>query len=387
MDRVPTISQTGQQLMPTKASRARRWAKTGKAEECWNDLGQYYIQLRFEPSGSAVQDIVIGIDPGKSYSGIGVQSAKATLFRAHLVLPFNRVRARMDQRRLLRRGRRSRRINRKVEFKLRNHRQKRFDNRKQGKLAPSIRASRQLELRVVQELVKLYPVKGIVYEKVRADVDLTSGRKKARSGKGFSPVMVGQKWMIAQLGKIAPTSTREGWQKDGNGTSQIRKRLGLVKDKDNKSHAKPETHAVDGVALACGHFTQYRKSHKYGEDGADWVGEVIVADSPFKIITRFGAVKRGKEYGFFRRQLHFEVPDKTGKRKRKGGTVTPWGLRVGDFVKAEKAGETITGWVGGFTNTDKSQKLSVYDWQWKRIGQYSISKVALLRRSNGLCIA
>lgn len=387
MDRVPTISLTGQQLMPTKASRARRWVKAGKAKECWNDLGQYYIQLLFEPSGFDVQDIVIGVDPGKSYSGIGVQSAKSTLFRAHLVLPFNRVRARMDQRRMLRRGRRGRRINRKVEFKLRNHRQVRFDNRKQGKLAPSIRASRQLELRVVQELTKIYPVSSIVYEKVRADVDLTSGRKKARSGKGFSPVMVGQKWMLEQLAQIAPTSTREGWQKDGNGTSQIRKQLGLVKDKENKSEAKPETHAVDGVALACGHFIKYRKFHKRGEDGAEWVGNVSITDSPFKIITRFGAVRRGKEYGFFRRQLHVEVPAKGNIRKRKGGTVTPWDLRVGDFVKAEKAGESIVGWIGGFTATDKSQKLSVYDWQWKRIGQYSISKVNLIRRSNGLCVA
>jgi hypothetical protein len=54
----------------------------------------------------------------------------------------------------------------------------------------------------------------------------------------------------------------------------------------------------------------------------------------FKVITRPGAVRRGKEYGFFRRQLHFEVPDKSGTRKRKGGTITPFGFRVGDLVKA-----------------------------------------------------
>jgi hypothetical protein len=154
------------------------------------------------------------------------------------------VNSKMDYRRLLRRGRRGRRINRKVAFELRNHRQKRFENRRQSKLAPSIRSNRQLELRVVAELCKILPVSAIVYERVRADVDLTSGRKGAKSGKGFFAVMVGQNWMLEQLQQFAPVITREGWQKDGNGTSQIRQHLGLVKDKRNKELQLPETHAV-----------------------------------------------------------------------------------------------------------------------------------------------
>jgi hypothetical protein len=107
----------------------------------------------------------------------------------------------------------------------------------------------------------------------------------------------------------------------------------------------------------------------------------------FKIITRPGAVRRGKEYGFFRRQLHFEVPDKSGIRKRKGGTITPFGFRVGDLVKATKRDDQFIGYIGGFTNTDKSKNVSIYDYSWKRIGQFTPSKVKLLRRSNGLCVA
>lgn len=386
MIRVPVVSCDNKPLMPTKSSRARKWVKEGKAIAKWSDIGLYYVQL-LTPAGEETQPVTAGVDPGKSYAGIGVQSAKFTLARFHLILPFGRVKQRMEQRKMLKRSRRSRRINRQVVFKLRNHRQVRFNNRKQSKVPPSIKASRQLELRAVRELSKIFPLTAIGYERVKADVDRTSGRKNAKSGKGFSPVMNGQLWAITQMETIAPVFIREGWQKDGNGTSQIRKQLGLVKDKENKSKSKPETHAVDGVALACGYFVQYSRHITSNTQGYLWKGEVNVTESPFKIITRFGAVSRGKEYGFFRRQLHFEVPDKSGIRKRKGGTITPFGFRVGDLVKASKSKEIFVGYIGGFTNTDKSKNVSIYDYTWKRIGQFTPSKVKLLKRSNGLCIA
>lgn len=381
---MPVVSYDNKPLMPTKSSRARRWVKEGKAVGRWSDLGIYYVQL-LEPSGEETQPVVAGVDPGKSYAGIGVQSSLFTLARFHLILPFGRVKQRMDQRRMLRRSRRSRRINRNVTFRFRNHRQVRFNNRKQCKIPPSIKASRQLELRVVKELSKVFPLTAIGYERIRADVDRTK-RKTAKSGKGFSPVMSGQIWARSQMETIAPVFVREGWQKDGNGTSQIRKQLGLEKDKENKGEAKPSTHAVDGVALACGYFVQYSRHITANTQGYLWKGDVNVTNSVFKIITRPGAVKRGKEYGFFRRQLHFEVPDKSGTRKRKGGTNTAFGFRVGDLVKASKSKEIYIGYIGGFTNKDKSKNVSIYDYSWKRIGQFTPSKVKLLRRSNGLCI-
>jgi Holliday junction resolvasome RuvABC endonuclease subunit len=363
--RIPVVDQNHKPLMPTTDARARKWLASGKAVKRWSDCGQFYVQLTLLPSGYATQEIIIGIDPGKKYSGIGVQSAKFTLYTAHLVLPFQTVRDRMDSRRVMRRARRGRRINRKVVFSKRAHRQKRFANRRQGKLAPSIRANRQLELRIVSELCKLYPVSEIRDEYVRADVDPTSGRALARSGKGFSAVMVGQKWMLQQLEQFAPVVKIEGYQ-----TASTRKRLGLIKNKADKSKAEFNTHAVDGVAIAASHFVEYRQYHKAGEDGADWFGSVLITPAPFFVIRRPPVSCR---------QLHLMVPAIGGVRRKYGGTTTRHGVRKGDLVNSPKG----IGYVSG----DTEKQISVSNANWKRLGQISASKVQLIRRSTGLIVA
>jgi hypothetical protein len=364
MQRVPVLSPLGKPLMPTKPSRARRWLRDGKAKIVHNDLNIFCIQLLVKPSGVETQSIALGLDPGKKFTGVAIQSAKFTLFMAHLILPFPEVTKKMSGRRILRRARRGRRINRKIPFNKRAHRQKRFDNRRQGKLPPSIRANKELELRATKELIQLFPVIQITYEIV-----------KAKGNKGFSPVMVGQKIMLQWLSKVVQTNTQEGWQ-----TSTLREQLGLSKDKKNKERQAPETHAHDGIALAASNFMKYEKYHTVNTRGCFCKGEVIITSAPFKVISR---------PNLFRRQLHFENPvaDIPNNRKRKGGTVTPFGFRTGDLVQAEKAGKTYIGWIGGYTQTEKTKNVSVYDHNWHRLGQFSPSKVKLLKRSTRLCVA
>lgn len=333
---------------------------TGKAKWVNNDLNIKQVQLLQQPSGQAVQPIVIGIDSGKKFSGIAVQSSRFTLFTAHLILPFPHITKKMTGRRILRRVRRGRRINRKVAFHLRAHRQKRFDNRRQKKLVPSIRANRAFELRIVQELMRLFPVSTLVYEYI-----------EARGDKAFSPVMVGQKVMLEWLSQLAPVVTQVGWK-----TANLRNHLGLIKQKADKSAQTPQTHAVDGIALAASQFVEYRKYHKLGEDGASWTSAVRLTPAPFRVIAR---------PNLYRRQLHFENFSKDGIRKRKGGTVTPFGFRSGDFVEAQKAGRLYRGWIGGYSEANKV--LSVYGHNWHRIGQFSVSKVQFLKRSTKLCVA
>lgn len=264
----------------------------------------------------------------------------------------------------MRRTRRSRRIGRDVPFKARNHRQKRFSNRVKGKLPPSIRANRQLELRVVKELAALFPVSRIVFEYVRADVDMTSGRKKARPGKGFSPIMVGQKAMLQWLEQIAPVRTLYGWQ-----TSNLRKHLGLEKSKD-KAAQTPQSHAVDGVTLAASEFVGYESFNSAKEHGHHWTGAVDITPAPFRIIRRPPVS---------RRQLHLLQFAKGGVRRAYGGTVTRQGFRKGDLVDSPKG----IGYVSG----DTAKLLSVSDANWKRLGQIAVSKIKLLRRSNGLVVS
>ncbi|MDJ0594937.1 MAG: RRXRR domain-containing protein [Pleurocapsa sp. MO_226.B13] len=358
--RVPVLSPSGEVLMPTTSARARRWIRQGKAKPVWNDLNIFCVQLLVEPSGTETQEIVASIDPGKLFSGIATVSKKAVLFTAHVVLPFKRVVARKQAQKILRRARRGRRINRNIPFALRAHREKRFDNRRGNKLCPSIRANRQFELRIINELVKLFPISEIVYEYV-----------KARGDKGFSPVMVGQRWMLEQLSNIAPTHILEGWK-----TSILRKQLGLEKNKNDKSIQDVTTHANDAIALCASRFMQYKAFHTANSRGHHWVGSIQLTDSPFKVISR---------PQLYRRQLHFENPSKGGTRKRKGGTVTPFGFRSGDLVQATKGKLTVKGYIGGCSEVNKV--VSIYDVNWKRIGQFRISKTQLLRRSNGLCVA
>ena len=362
MYRVPVVDRDNIPMMPTKPSKARKLLRDGRAVGKFNKLGVYYIQLTFEPLGRETQPIVVGNDPGKKYTGIGVQSKNFTLFTAHLFLPFDTVKKRMEQRAMMRRSRRGRRINRKVQFSLRSHRQCRFSNRRNKKIPPSIRSSRQLEISVISQLSKIYPISTIVYEYVKTDVDLTSGRKGARSGKGFSPVMVGQVWAIEQLSKIAPVVKKFGWQ-----TSNLRKHLGLSKQKENKKEAVSATHAVDGTVLAASQFIDYLTFETQYGHGHCWQGRVTITNAPFFIIRR---------PPISRRQLHLMIPTKGGVRRKYGGTTTPFGIRKGDLVQYKEQ----LGFCSGYTG----KSISVSDHDWKRLGRFAVSKVNLVARSTNL---
>ena len=63
-------------------------------------------------------------------------------------------------------------------------------------------------------------------------------------------------------------------------------------------------------------------------------------------------------------------------------STTRHGVRKGDVVKAEMAGRVSVGWVSG----DTQRQISVSDANWKRIGQFTASKVSLIARSTSLVV-
>jgi hypothetical protein len=174
--------------------------------------------------------------------------------------------------------------------------------------------------------------------------------------------------MLSQLEALRPTCQKYGWE-----TSQIRTQLGLEKQKSKKGDAVPQTHAIDGVALAASQFVDYQSFHTANTHGHHWVGECAITPAPFTVIRR---------PPISRRQLHLMIPTKGGLRRKYGGTVTRHGVRKGDFVKAEQAGRISMGWVSG----DTERQISVSDINWKRLGQFTQSKVQLLQRSTGLLV-
>jgi RRXRR protein len=361
--------------MPTTPARARKWIKAHKAIGKRNKVGVFYVQLLHEPSGYETQEIVVGTDRGKAFTGIAFQSKLATIALFYACLPGfyksknktkdrQSVNGKMAKRSELRRTRRGQRIHHKVVFKLRNHREKRFSNRRQNKIPPSIKANREMELRILTEMAKIVPI-----SEVR---DESCGGNSFMNGFGISPVTVGQEWFRSQASLIASVV-----EVDSLDTGKYRDQLGLVKDKKDKSKQTPETHANDAIALASTFFIQYKSFYTPNSHGHHWVGKCAVTASPFILVTR---------PKLFRRKLHQENYMKGGILKRLGGTITPFGFRSGDYVQTTRKGEVIRGWVGGFTNSGKTKNISIYDHNWSRIGQFNPSNVKLIRRSSRLCV-
>lgn len=331
-ERIPVLAPDGEPLMPTKPARARKWIESGKAEPFQNKLNHFGVQLKEEPSGRAKQDVVAALDPGSKFSGIAVASKEAVLCGFNLELP-QKVSKRMDKRKERRRNRRYRKTRR---------RPKRFDNRTGHWLAPSIKARKQLELKVIKELSKIYPISKIAVEDVSYD------HHTKKDGGYFSQVEVGKNWLISKLKEIAPVKLFKGWQ-----TSRERKELGLEKS-SNKDERTPRPHVHDAIALA-----------------SLVLGDISLTSFRFDVVTR-------PKYS--RRKLHLEQPSKGGIRKKYGGSTTPFKYRKGDYVEARQGNKTVRGWVSGYTKN----LISVSDFNWNRLGQFAKSKTRLISRNSGL---
>lgn len=165
----------------------------------------------------------------------------------------------------------------------------------------------------------------------------------------------------------------KGWD-----TNIRREQLGLTKS-NKKDERDPSVHVNDCIAM-----------------GSLILGLGIETKTKLRLGINFDIITRPK---YSRRKLHNEkvnvqdhrISEKGHRiRKRFGGTTTDWtNIRKGDYIEAirdRQSGEKMLyrGWCGGFENDKKL--ISLYNFDWKVVGQFDSKKVRLLNRNHGLMV-
>ncbi|MYB63107.1 hypothetical protein F4X73_00325 [Candidatus Poribacteria bacterium] len=288
---VPVKSKEGKQLMPTTPPVARHLIKSGKATPYWSN-GIFCIRLNYETE-EYTQDIAVGVDPGSKKEGFTVKSDAHTYLNVQADAHKD-VGKKVEKRRELRRGRRSRKC---------PNRKNRTNRLAQKKRIPAgTRARWEWKLRILDWLSKLYPITHVCVEDIKAR---TIERAK-KWNQSFSPLEVGKQWFYTEVKKRWSLLTLQGWE-----TKEIRDSLGLKKSKQKLS-ATFDAHCVDSWCLAY---------HSVGgaslPDNRD-----IFCISPIPIR---------------RRELHRQNPQRGGKRPRYGGTMC-LGIVKNTLVKHVKHG-------------------------------------------------
>ncbi len=298
MQTVPVVSSTGKPLMPTSNWRANKLIASGRALRRFK-AGIFYIQLTDSTDGN-VQDVAVGIDPGSKREAFTVKSESHTYCNI-LSNAVTWVKGAVETRREMRRGRR---------FRNTPYRKCRF-NRTIGSLNPSTKARWQAKLRILDILAKLYPIKYVVVEDIKAK----TWKNAKRWNKNFSPIETGKHWFYEEIKKRGfELFLKQGWE-----TCELRGTMGLVKGGEKLENSF-KAHNVDSWVLA------------------NWkVGGHTKAD--------YTALIKLEPIQFHRRQLHALQFTKGGVRRNYGGTMS-LGLKRGSLVKHEKYGITYVGGCG-----------------------------------------
>lgn len=147
-------------LSPCKPSIARKLLTVGKAKVF--RLYPFTIILNKEVADTP-EPLTLKIDPGSKITGLAILSGSTLLWVAELTHRGQTIKASLESRRSLRRGRRNRHT---------RYRQARFLNRTRAKgwLAPSLHHRVQTTLTWINKLAKLTPINTVFQELVRFDL-------------------------------------------------------------------------------------------------------------------------------------------------------------------------------------------------------------------------
>ena len=311
------------------AARARKLVKRGEATPYF-DNGIYCIRLNKEPVERETQEIAVGVDPGSKKEGFTVKSESHTYLNVQADA-HSKVGKKIEKRRELRRGRRSRKCpNRK-------NRTNRLANRE--RIPAGTRARWDWKLRILDWLSKLYPITHVCVEDIKA----RSIERAKKWNQSFSPLEVGKQWFYTEVKKRWELLTLQGWE-----TKEIRDRLRFKKSSKKLSETF-DAHCIDSWCLAY-----------YAIGGTILENTDILCISPIPIR---------------RRELHRQNPQKGGKRPRYGGTTFN-GLIKNTLVKHVKHGLTR---ISGFGK----KGISLYSLDGQRLCQNAkISECKILTRLN-----
>ena len=299
MRKVPVVSSTQKPLMPTSNWRANKLIASGRALRRFK-AGLFYIQLVDRKDGK-VQEVAVGIDPGSKREAFTVKSESATYLNV-LSNAVGWVKDVITTRREMRRTRRSRNT---------PYRQCRW-NRSIGSLAPSTRARWQAKLRILDILAKLFPIKFVIVEDIKAKT--WKGSKKWNTS--FSPLEVGKSWFYQEIrNRGFVLDLKQGWE-----TFELRGSMGLKKTKKKLENCFA-AHNVDSWVLANWKVGGHTKPDNVN----------LVKMEPIQ---------------FHRRQLHRLQCEKGGERRNYGSTMS-LGLKRGSLVAHKNYGVT---YVGGTSN-------------------------------------
>lgn len=147
-------------LSPIEPGRARKLLTTGKAAV----FKRYPFTLILRVEVTTTPELsTLKIDPGSQTTGIALVRGEKVVWGAELTHRGQAIKANLESRRLIRRGRRNRQT---------RYRQARFLNRtrRKGGLAPSLHHRVETTLTWVNKLIRVAPIGSIVQELVRFDL-------------------------------------------------------------------------------------------------------------------------------------------------------------------------------------------------------------------------
>ena len=157
---VYVISKTGKPLMPCSPAKAKRMLKKGAAHVIRRS--PFTIQLNFDCE-EKVQEVTLGIDSGAKNIGFSATTNKKELISGTVILD-DRMKSRLDDRRMYRKMKRNRLWYRKPRWK------NRVSSKKKGWLPPSILRKYQTHLTLINKIKNLLPITEVIIEVGNFDI-------------------------------------------------------------------------------------------------------------------------------------------------------------------------------------------------------------------------